>query len=65
MTQDEELDALERDLIAILEDLRASYERTARPYVDELVRLRSIRCPPRVVFRTEVPGVYTLPETLV
>jgi hypothetical protein len=64
MTQDEELDALERDLIAILEDLRASYERTAKPYVDLLVRLRSIRTPPRVVIPLNRSCDFRPPETL-
>lgn len=44
-TADDHVDAEERYLIDAINALRREYEQAAKPYVDRLVYLRSIRAP--------------------
>lgn len=46
MSEESNIDVHERFLIERLEELRQAYMRDAKPYVDQLAAIRSMRAPP-------------------
>lgn len=54
----------ERELLGIIADLQREYQRQAKPYVDRLVRLKSLQPPPPFIFPVAEADAETMRKLL-
>ena len=64
LIEDDRLDAQERQLVEKIREIQREYEQVAKPYVDRLVYIRSIRPPAPIYYSVTMPIPNRAPAAL-